>query len=107
MKKTISVLLAVLLLAACFAPCVAAAERTFPSDSCDHQWVWVVDVVPGALSDGRQHQVCTVCGAVQNMNTRIPSRFSNPSYDNAFLLAFDVLVEMWSNLFGQISAFFR
>ena len=65
MKKLISVLLALLVLAVCVVP--AFAEEA----ECEHEWVWVVDQAP-SCADGAKHQECTKCGATQNEGTLIP-----------------------------------
>ena len=51
----------------------------------EHQWEWVVDMPPTPYDVGRQHQVCTQCGAVQNMNTAIPSQKGARDFGDAFL----------------------
>lgn len=66
MKKLISLLLALLILAVGVAPAFAA-----DSEECEHVWVWVVDQAP-SCADGAKHQECTKCGATQNEGTIIP-----------------------------------
>ena len=65
MKKLISVLLALLVLAACVVPAFAEDAE------CEHEWVWVIDQAP-TCADGAKHQECTRCGATQSVGTIIP-----------------------------------
>ena len=68
MKKLISLLLALLILAVGVVPAFAADDETEP---CEHEWVWVVDQAP-SCADGAKHQECNKCGATQNEGTIIP-----------------------------------
>ena len=71
MKKAISVLLALLVLALCVVP-AAAAEYEYTPETCPgHTWSWVLDQAP-TCADGARHQVCSLCGATQNEGTIIP-----------------------------------
>ena len=104
-KKLFAVVLTVILLAVCTVPLFASAQ-TFPSDTCQHEWVWVVDTPANALTVGRKHQVCTKCGAVQNMNTSIPANFRNRGLDNVWLEAIDGVSNAVIHLYEQIKEWF-
>ena len=69
-KITVSLLLSVLLLAACLVPAFAADP-----DTCDHTWIWVVDTEPTCGQAGTQHQYCPACGSTKEgtENTPIPA----------------------------------
>ena len=123
MKKLISVLLALLVLAACAVPAFAEDaecehewvwvvdqaqnEGTVILGTGNHNWVWIVDEPAGAIAPGRMHQVCTDCHAVQNMNTQIPANMNNRSFDNLLLEAFDRFVATLKSLIAQIQAVFE
>lgn len=136
-KKIISVLLAVLLISACFAPMAVFAAA---GNSCDHSWVftvtelpdgcisgkgyyecsncktvteveipgsdhsweWVIDEYATPFQTGLKHQLCTKCGAVQNMNTKIPLDKSSGGFADAVARAFTNLIAMFKDIFEQI-----
>ena len=53
--------------------CLSTKDETVLPATEAHSWVWVEDMPATRYDYGVKHQVCTVCGAVQNMNTAIPA----------------------------------
>lgn len=73
-----------------------------------HNWVWVQDVPPSRYVYGKQHQECTVCHAVQNMNTRIsPTVAGGRDAGHAILEWTDSIGAVFHNIIMQIINFFN
>ncbi len=86
------------------ADCGVTKEVQLPAE--DHNWQWVVDMPPTRYSNGVQHQVCANCGAVQNMDTRIPSTEQGSDFGAAIHGMIDVIGNFFLNIINQIRAFF-
>ena len=58
-KKLLSVLLAVLLISACFVPAAVFAEN----ENCNHDWVLTVTELPNGCISGKGYYECSLCKA--------------------------------------------
>ena len=82
-------------------------EGTVIPGSGEHQWEWVVDVPASDTVPGYKHQVCSVCGAVQNMNTKILATRNGADFGQAILDWIDVIGNFFLNIINQIRALFE
>ncbi|GEM_PF-2395509 len=73
----------------------------------NHQWTWVVDIAPSRYTNGKQHQVCSVCGAVQNMNTLIPVEKGGGDIGDAILNWIDSIGNVFHSIIMQVIGFFN